>query len=46
MHLSQKIDPQNFQSILDSNLDNLESMGLQNMLVKYDQFETQIKLMV
>ena len=35
-----KIDPQNFQSILDSNLDNLESMGLQNMLVKYDQFET------
>ena len=38
-----KIDPQNFQSILDSNLDNLESMGLQNMLVKYDQFETQNK---
>ena len=35
-----KIDPQNFQSILESNLDNLESMGLQNMLVKYDQFET------
>ena len=35
-----KIDPQNFQSILDSNLDNLESMGLQNMLVKYDQFQT------
>ena len=35
-----KIDPQNFQSILESNLDNLESIGLQNMLVKYDQFET------
>ena len=35
-----KIDPQNFQSILESNLDNLESMGLQNMLVRYDQFET------
>ena len=35
-----KIDPQNFQSILESNLDDLESTGLQNMLVKYDQFET------
>ena len=35
-----KIDPLNFQSILESNLDNLESIGLQNMLVKYDQFET------
>jgi hypothetical protein len=35
-----KIDPQNFQSILESKLDNLESMGLQNMFVKYDKFET------
>jgi hypothetical protein len=35
-----KIDPQNFQSILESKLDNLESIGLQNMFVKYDKFET------
>ena len=38
-----KIEPENFQSILDSNLDNLESRGLQNMLVKYDEFETKNK---
>ena len=38
-----KIKPENFQSILDSNLDDLESRGLQNMLVKYDEFETKNK---
>ena len=38
-----KIEPENFQSILDSNLDDLESRGLQNMLVKYDEFETKNK---
>lgn len=38
-----KIEPKNFQSILDSNLDDLESRGLQNMLVKYDEFETKNK---
>ena len=34
---------ENFQSILDSILDDLESRGLQNMLVKYDEFETKNK---
>ncbi len=38
-----KIEPENFQSILDSNLDDLESRGLQNMLLKYDEFETKNK---
>ena len=38
-----KIKPENFQSILDSTLDDLESRGLQNMLVKYDEFETKNK---
>jgi len=38
-----KIEPQNFQSILESSLDNLESRGLQNMLVKYEEFETKNK---
>ena len=38
-----KIEPQNFQSILDSSLDDLESRGLQNMLVKYEEFETKNK---
>ena len=38
-----KIEPENFQLILDSNLDDLESRGLQNMLVKYDEFETKNK---
>ena len=38
-----KIEPENFQSILDLNLDDLESRGLQNMLVKYDEFETKNK---
>ena len=38
-----KIEPEKFQSILDSNLDDLESRGLQNMLVKYDEFETKNK---
>ena len=38
-----KIKPENFQSILDSKLDDLESRGLQNMLVKYDEFETKNK---
>ena len=38
-----KIELENFQSILDSNLDHLESRGLQNMLVKYDEFETKNK---
>ena len=38
-----KIKPENFQSILDSILDDLESRGLQNMLVKYDEFETKNK---
>ena len=38
-----KIEPENFQSTLDSTLDDLESRGLQNMLVKYDEFETKNK---
>ena len=38
-----KIEPQNFQSILESSLDDLESRGLQNMLVKYEEFETKNK---
>ena len=38
-----KIKPENFQSILDSILDDLESRGLQNMLVKYNEFETKNK---
>ena len=38
-----KIKPENFQSILESTLDDLESRGLQNMLVKYDEFETKNK---
>ena len=38
-----KIEPQNFQTILESNLDYLEMRGLQNMLVKYGEFETQNK---
>ena len=38
-----KIEPQNFQTILESNLDNLEKRGLQNMLLKYGEFETQNK---
>ena len=38
-----KIEPENFQSILDSNLDDLENRGLQNILVKYDEFETKNK---
>ena len=38
-----KIEPQNFQTILESNLDNLETRGLQNMLLKYGEFETQNK---
>ena len=38
-----KIKPENFQSILDSTLDDLESRGLQNMLTKYDEFETKNK---
>ena len=38
-----KIEPPNFQSILDSNLDYLEIMGLQNMFTKYDEFETKNK---
>ena len=38
-----KIEPDNFQSILYSILDDLESRGLQNMLVKYDEFETKNK---
>ena len=38
-----KIEPKNFQSILDSSLDDLESRGLQNMLVKYEEFETKNK---
>ena len=38
-----KIKPENFQSIIDSTLDDLESRGLQNMLVKYDEFETKNK---
>ena len=38
-----KIKPQNFQAILESNLDDLESRGLQNILVKYDDFETKNK---
>ena len=38
-----KIKPENFQSILDSILDDLESRGLQNMLVRYDEFETKNK---
>ena len=38
-----KIEPENFQSILDLNLDDLESRGLQNMLVKYNEFETKNK---
>ena len=38
-----KIKPENFQSIIDSTLDDLEIRGLQNMLVKYDEFETKNK---
>ena len=38
-----KIEPQKFQAILESNLDDLESRGLQNILVKYDDFETKNK---
>ena len=38
-----KIEPQNFQAILESNLDDLESRGLQNIIVKYDEFETKNK---
>ena len=38
-----KIEPQNFQTILESNLDYLETRGLQNMLLKYGEFETQNK---
>ena len=38
-----KIKPENFQSIIDSTLDDLESRGLQNMFVKYDEFETKNK---
>ena len=38
-----KIEPQNFQLILESSLDDLESRGLQNMLVKYEEFETKNK---
>ena len=38
-----KIEPQNFQTILESNLDYLEMRGLQNMLLKYGEFETQNK---
>ncbi len=38
-----KIEPQKFQSILESSLDDLESRGLQNMLVKYEDFETKNK---
>ena len=38
-----KIKPENFQSILDSILDDLESRGLQNMLVMYNEFETKNK---
>ena len=35
-----KIDPNNFQQILELSLDKLESYGLQNLLVKYDNFES------
>lgn len=35
-----KIDPNNFQQILELSLDKLESYGLQNFLVKYDNFES------
>ena len=38
-----KIEPENFQAILESNLDDLEALGLQNILVKYDEFETKNK---
>ena len=38
-----KIEPPNFQSILDLNLDYLEIMGLQNMFTKYEEFETKNK---
>ena len=38
-----KIEPENFQTILESNLDGLEALGLQNILVKYDEFETKNK---
>ena len=38
-----KINPQNFQSILEYNLDGLEALGLQNIIVKYEEFETKNK---
>ena len=38
-----KIDPKDFQTILELNLDYLEKRGLQNMLIKYDEFETNNK---
>ncbi|MAQ00230.1 MAG: hypothetical protein CMC51_05425 [Flavobacteriaceae bacterium] len=38
-----KIDPKDFQTILELNLDYLEKRGLQNMLIKYDEFKTNNK---
>ena len=38
-----KIEPEKFQAILEYNLDGLEALGLQNILVKYDEFETKNK---
>ena len=38
-----KIDPENFQFVLESKLDDLEEKGLQNILLGFDEFETNNK---
>lgn len=38
-----KIDPENFQFVLESKLDDLEKKGLQNILLAFDEFETNNK---
>ncbi len=38
-----KIDPQNFQLIMEYILDGLEMRGLQDIVTKYDKFETKDK---
>ena len=38
-----KIDPENFQFVLESKLDDLEEKGLQNILLAFDEFETNNK---
>ena len=38
-----KINPENFQFVLESKLDDLEEKGLQNILLAFDEFETNNK---